>query len=347
MEILPLELPHQPVEILMTLQLPDLLLERIRAINPRLSVRTIHATRAEDVPAEAWAIADVLYTARVLPLPEQAPRLRWIQFHYAGVDHAREAAIMQRSGLIATTMSGAAATQMAEYLLMMLLALGHRLPDMLDHQRRNLWPKDRWERFRPHELRESTVGILGYGSIGRQLARLLHPLGALVLATKRDARHPEDSGYNVEGWGDPNGDFVHRLYPGEALRSMARTCDYLVVCAPLTPQTRGVVNADIFSAMKPTACLVDVSRGGVVDHAALIDALHEKRIAGAALDVFPEEPLPAESPLWKMPNVIITPHIAGNTPHYDERAVDMFTANLRRFLNGVPLLNIIDAERGY
>jgi phosphoglycerate dehydrogenase-like enzyme len=289
----------------------------------------------------------VLYTARVLPVPEVVPDLRWIQFHYAGIDHARDAAVLHKSGLMTTTLSGAAAPQMAEYILMVLLGLGHRLPDLMENQRRTAWPKDRWERFNPLELRNTTVGIVGYGSIGRQVARLLHPFGARVLACKRDARHPEDQEYSMEGVGDPAGDYLLRLYPATALRSMARECDFLIISVPLTPETRGLVNEAVLASLPASAYLVDVSRGGVVDHAALVEALREKRLAGAALDVFPDEPLPAESPLWKFPNVILTPHISGNTPHYDDRAVDLFIINLKRYLAGQRLFNLVDLERGY
>ena len=143
------------------------------------------------------------------------------------------------------------------------------------------------------------------------------------------------------------GDYLRRLYPAEALRSMARECDFLVVSVPLTPRTAGLIDAAVFDAMKPSAYLIDISRGGVVNHVDLIAALKDRRIAGAALDVFPEEPLPADSPLWKQPNVIVSPHISGNTPFYDERAVALFVENLRRYLAGETLLNRFDPELGY
>jgi len=289
----------------------------------------------------------VLYTARVLPQPDQVPNLRWIQFHFAGVDHAREAPVLRKPGVIATTMSGASASQVSEYILMMLLAFSHRMPDLVELQRRSVWPKDRWERFSPLELRNATVGIVGYGSIGRQAARLLHAFGANVLASKLDGRHPEDLGYTIEGLGDVGGDYLRRLYPAEALRSMARECDFLVVSVPLTPRTAGLIDAAVFDAMKPGAYLIDISRGGVVNHVDLIAALKDRRIAGAALDVFPEEPLPGDSPLWKLPNVFVSPHISGNTPFYDERAVALFVENLRRYLAGETLLNRFDPELGY
>lgn len=214
-------------------------------------------------------------------------------------------------------------------------------------QRLAEWPRERWERFSPRELRDSTVGIVGYGSIGRQTARLLQPFGATVLAAKRDVMHPEDLDYIPEGMGDPQGDLVHRLYPIQALRSMLKECDFVAVTVPLTPETRGLVGAAELAALKPTAFLVDTSRGGVVDHTALIPVLRDRKIAGAALDVYPEEPLPADHPLWRLSNAILTPHISGNTPHYDERATALFAENLQRYVSGLPLFNQFDLARGY
>lgn len=337
----------EPVQVLITMHFPENLVSKLRAVSPRLKINLSRARKPEDIPADVWAQVEVLYTNKVLPAPAQAPKLRWIQLHWAGADKAMDAPILAKPGLAVTTLSGAAASKMAEYIVLMFLALGHRLPDLIAQQKAGEWPKDRWERFSARELRDSTVGIIGYGSIGRQVARLLQPFGARVLATKRDVMHPEDDGYTPEGWGDPTGDLVHRLYPSEALRSMLKECDFVVVTVPLAPETRNLVGAEVLSTIKPGAFLVDVSRGGVVDHTALIAALKDRRIAAAALDVFPEEPLPSDSPLWKLPNVILTPHIAGNTPYYDERAVAMFAENLRRYLAGQPLFNRINPELGY
>jgi phosphoglycerate dehydrogenase-like enzyme len=176
---------------------------------------------------------------------------------------------------------------------------------------------------------------------------LLRQFGATVLATKNDAMHPADSGYAIEGIGDPPGDFVHRLYPAQALKSMLKDCDFIVVAVPLTNETLGLVDAQVLAACKPGAYLVDISRGGIVDHAALIKALNEHKLAGAALDVFPEEPLPKKSPLWETPNVIITPHVAGISAYYDERAMALFAENLTRYVADLPLYNIYDLKKGY
>lgn len=336
-----------PIPTLFTVSFPPELLEKVMQVSPRIRLMTHTVRSAEDIPPDLWKQVEILYTDRILPDPALVPNLRWVQFHFAGVDHAASHPLMGKKDIQITTLSGAAAPQVAEHVLLMLLALGHKIPELAAFQARAEWPKDRWERFRALELRESTVGIVGYGSIGREVARLLHPLGTRILAAKRDVRHPEDSGYIPAGLGDPNGDLFTRLYPIQALRSMLKECDFVVVCLPLSPSTRGLIGEAELAAMKPSAFLVDVSRGGIVNHAALIAALQEKRIAGAALDVFPEEPLPSSSPLWKMPNVIITPHISGISAHYSQRAMDLFLENLKRYLSGNLLYNLYDSELGY
>jgi phosphoglycerate dehydrogenase-like enzyme len=147
--------------------------------------------------------------------------------------------------------------------------------------------------------------------------------------------------------GDPQGDYPLRIYPPQALKTMVRDCDFIVVTAPLTDETKGLVDAEVLQACKPGAYLVHTSRAGVVDQDALVAALKSGKLAGAALDVFMEEPLPPESPLWKTPNLIISPHISGNSPEYDERATELFAENLRRYLIGLPLLNLFDPKLGY
>ncbi|GAB4504475.1 MAG: D-2-hydroxyacid dehydrogenase [Anaerolineales bacterium] len=336
-----------PVEVLITLPFGAALTQKLQEVSERLRVSVHPAQKAEDVPSDLWARCEVLYTDHILPAPDLAPRLKWVQLHYAGVEHVMGAPLLARPDLLVTSLSGAAASQTAEHVLAMLLALARRLPTLAALQRKAEWPKDRWTRFVPRELRTSTVGILGYGSIGRQVARLLRAFDATVLATKFDAMQPADTGYTPEGMGDPAGDLVHRLYPAQAVKSMLKDCDFIVVALPLTPTTRGLLNAETLAACKPGACLVDVSRGGIVDHAALLKALQDHKLAGAALDVFPEEPLPPKSPLWEQPNLILTPHIAGISAHYDQRAMDLFAVNLTRYLNGQPPYNLCDPQRGY
>ncbi len=336
-----------PIEILSTIPFSETQQAQLLGTSPRLRLTVQPARRPDEIAPELWARTEVLYTDRILPAPAAAPHIRWIQFHYAGIDFAGDSPLVRRPDVVATNLSGAAVPQMAEYLLMMLLALGHRLPDAFSNQLRTEWPRDRWERFTPRELRGSTVGLVGYGSVNRELARLLQLFGVTVLAAKRDAMNPADTGYCIPGLGDPAGDCFTRLYPYQALKSMLKDCDFVVVMVPLTPQSQRLIGAAELAAMKPTAYLIHAGRGGVVDQAALQEALQEKRIAGAALDVFTEEPLPANSAFWKMPNVLITPHIGSISPNYLQRAVDLFTANLARYVNEQPLLNRFDLDTGY
>lgn len=338
---------EDPIEVIITLPFDDSLVKQISEVSPRLAVEKIVARKVDDINPEAWKRVEVLYTNRILPSPEQAPRLRWIQFHWAGMNHALEEPILQRADLSVTSMSGASASQMAEHAVMMMLALGHHVLEAMAYQKKSEWPSARWDLFSPQELRGSTVGIVGYGSIGRQIARLLQTFGAIVLATKRDILHPEDTGYSSEGLGDVGGDLVNRLYPPQALQSMLKECNFVVVTLPHTRATRGMLGPMELAAMQPGAYLVDISRGEIVDHTALIPLLREHKIAGAALDVFPVEPLPDDSPLWNMPNVIITPHIAGFSPHYDERATALFIENLKRYIDELPLYNRLDLALEY
>lgn len=337
----------RPIELLVTIPLDEPDLNLVKASIPNLRVRVHPGKNTEEIPADVWEKAEILYTERVLPDPGMVPNLKWIQFHYAGIDFALTNPLLRKEGLVITTQSGSSASQVAEYIVMMLLSLGHRLPAMMKHQQTHEWPPKRWELFRPLELRESTVGLVGYGSVGRQVARLLQPFGVKIMATKRDLMHPEDPDYSPDGMGDPNGDFFTRLYPVQAIKSMLKECDFVVITMPLTPQTKHLIGAGELAACKQDAFIINASRGEIIEEEALIAALTEKRIAGAALDVFAIEPLPPNHPLWDLPNVIITPHIAGNSPLYTHRAIQLFVENLQRYQNGSPLFNTFDPDQQY
>jgi len=332
--------------VLITLNFPEPLVERLRALSPRLQIRVHPARTGQDLPGDLLADVEVLYTLHALPEPASVPNLRWVQFHLSGVDAIVDHPLLHTDVLV-TSLSGASAPQLAEYALMGILALGRRVPRMVADKAAKRWAEDRFERFRPVELRGATVGIVGYGSAGREVARLCRAFGATILAVKRDLRSLDDRGYRLKELGDPSADLAERLYPPQAVASMAALCDFLVIAAPLTPETRGMIDRRVFEALKPTAYLVDLSRGGLVDHAALVEALTEKKLAGAMLDVFPAEPLPDGSPLWEMPNVLLSPHIAGSSGDYYERATELFGENLRRYLSDQPLLNLYDPQLGY
>ena len=339
----------EPIHVLITVRFDDALLDTFRDVSERIELMVYPTDKARDIPEDVWARANVLYTFNVVPEPALAPQLRWIHAHSDGVDHLLDQPIIKTEGVLLTTASGIHATTMAEYAFMMMLAFGHCLPAMIAHQADADWPAEhRFSTFMPRELRGSTVGIVGYGSIGREIARLANVFGMEVLATKRDVRQPaEPDSFMLPGTGDAEGIYFHRLYPPEALVSMVRDCDFVVLTVPLTEYTRGMVDAEVLEAMKSTAYLVNVSRGGVVDEAALLHALQESQIAGAAMDVFEAEPLPPDNPLWKQPNLIISPHIAGNTDDYNDKAARLFIENLKRYIARKDLLNLVDRTRGY
>ncbi len=334
------------ISVLITLPFPDELVKRLEAISPTLRFHIFPARTAEELPQDLLPDIEILYTLRALPDPQSVPNLAWIQLHFAGVDHVVDHPLL-REDIKVTTLSGAAATQMAEFTVMSMLALGHHLSTMLNDPPEKRWADDRFKRYRSTELHGSTVGIIGYGSIGREIARISHAMGARLLVTKHDLKNLEDRDYMRSGLGDPNAILPERIYPFQALLSLVSECDFIVIAVPLTSKTRGLISEKVFKAMKPTAYLIDVSRGGVVDHGALVSALSDGKLAGASLDVYPVEPLPEGSPLWEMPNVILSPHIAGASARYYARAVELFAENLERYLAGRPLLNLYDPGRGY
>ncbi len=337
------------IEVLVTLKLSEKALNRIQQVSDRINLTMLSTRDPEEISEELWARTEILYTDRVLPDPVRAPNLRWIQFHSAGVDRYVDHPIIKNTDVVATSMSGVITSQIAEYVLMALLAFGQRLPRLNQYKEHRKWPdeKEKTAGFVPVELRYSTVGILGYGSIGRQVARLLQPFGATVLATKKDVMHPEDTGYTREGMGDPHGDFFHRLYPVEALHSLLRESDFVVLALPLTEATHHLIDRDALNVMKDTAFLVNVGRGDLIDEAALVEALRTKQIAGAALDVFHEEPLPVDSELWGLDNLILSPHISGLSAHLSEETLALFLDNLNRYLSELPLYNRIKSQQGY
>ncbi len=336
------------VSVLILAKFTEQHLERLRNVAPdRLVIRQMRARTLDEVP-DAWKQeAEVLYTYSGLPRsPDEMPRLRWIQLHSAGADHLPDW-LKAQDRITITTASGIHAVPMAEYTLMMMLALIRRLPRMLAYQKHAEWPSDRWTLFADGELRGSTVGVVGYGSIGREIGRLAKAFGMRLLAMRRHGSRREDPGYVEPGTGDPEGRLPDAWYTPDQLLDMLPQCDFVVDVLPLTPETHRFFDARAFAAMKPTAFFINIGRGGTVDEAALVEALRQGRIAGAALDVFEEEPLPDDSPLWRMENVILSPHISAFSTRYDDRAVELFATNLGRYLRDEPLLNVYNPSLRY
>lgn len=337
-----------PRIVLITAPIETSWLERLQQLSSALDVRRWSPSEGWE-PDDLWQQVEILYTsfATRLPPPERAPRLRWVQLYSAGPDLLLTDPLFL-SPVTFTTTSGIHAINMAEYVFAMLLAWSQRLPHLFKYQQQGQWPSsaERGSLFAGEELWGKSIAIVGYGSIGRQVARLAKTFGMRVLAMQRGTDH-RDYGFQFPGIGDSEGIFPDHYYTPEQLHSMLRESDIVVVAAPLTPKTRGMFNEAAFRAMKPTAFLVNLARGDVCDEADLVRALSEKQIAGAALDVFHTEPLPFNHPLWYLDNVFISPHVAGLTPHYSERAAILFEENLRRYLSGESLHNVVDKERGY
>jgi phosphoglycerate dehydrogenase-like enzyme len=331
--------------VLVTAPFPANLMDKIRSVSSQIELEQLTLPNGR-WPEDRTTSAEVYYALSGVPRPDQAPKLRWVHTHYAGIDGLLDT-LLWDSDILVTSSSGIHAPNMAQYAMTQILAWAHRAPKWFKHQRLGKWPKQRWDTFLPDELRGRVLGIVGYGSIGREIARLAKPFGMSILVTKRDAMHPEDKGYTIVGSGDPEGVLPDRIYPSEATRSMLAECDYVVITLPLTPKTYHLFDEEMFREMKPNSFVVNVGRGGLINEKCLIKALKKGWIAGAGLDVFETEPLPENSPLWAMENVILTPHISGFTPYYDERATDLFAENLRRYLAGDPLLNLVNRERQY
>jgi len=329
---------------MVTMPFSESQLDRIRASSPRITV-------TRDDPARAdYRGVEVLYAETPPADAAQAPDLRWIQLHMAGVNSLQDHPLYRDSDIPLTTTSGVHASTIAEYVVAVLLALAHRVPRMVEWHGQRAWPPDadRWRLFVPTEVRGATLGVIGYGSIGRELARIaVSAFGMTVLACKRNPAERTDRGYGRPGSGDREGRLPAAWFGPAELPRMLPRCDVVVLCAPLTAETRRLIDRTAISAMKPTAYFINVGRGASVDEVALAEALAEKRIAGAGIDVLAEEPPAADHPFYALDNVIVSPHVSGFLPSYDDRCAELFAENLRRYLDREPLLNLVDRARGY
>lgn len=248
----------------------------------------------------------------------RAPNLRWLQTFSAGTDHPIFGAIRDR-GATLTNSAGASAPSIAQTVMLYLLALGNDLPRLTRAQAAH-----RWEPAPAQDLHGLRLGIIGLGEIGGEVARLAQAFGMEVTGLRRSVR----------------GDEICETWPNERLHELLGRSDAIVIAAPLTDSTRGLFDADAFASMRTGSWFVNVGRGEIVDEAALVDALASGHLGGAGLDVFATEPLPTDSPLWQLQNVIITPHTAGSTDWARRRTITQFIENFRRFTNGEPLANV-------
>jgi phosphoglycerate dehydrogenase-like enzyme len=286
---------------------------------------------ADEKGLAAAADAEVAFSGnnprRVRKLLDATPKLRWYHTVSAGVENMPLPELAQR-GIVLTNNSGSYDIQIAEHLMAFVFAASRQL-----HRYRDLQRAREWKELQHQELRDATIVVYGMGSIGGEIARLASAVGMRVIGVRRKAGSPHPG--------------IERVVAADRLADVVGEADYLAVAAPLTSATRGAISREVISRMKPTAWIMNIGRGAIVDEPAMIDALQAKRIAGAALDVFTTEPLPKESPLWALENVIITPHHSGSSPRASERTLKLFAENLRRYKAGEPLINRVDFEAGY
>ncbi len=269
--------------------------------------------------------------------PEQfarARKLKWLHSTAAGVGQLMYPEL-RASNVVVTNASGVHTIPMAEHILGTLVALARHFPAAVRYQLERRWAQQEiWDvPLRPRELAGQTLLIVGFGAIGRELARRVKPLGMKIWAVTRS--------------GKTDTDLAERILPASRLDEVLPQADFVVLAAPETPETRQLIGARQLTAMKPTAFLINVARGSLVDEAALTEALQRRAIAGAALDVADREPLPPESPLWGLENVFITPHISAASEYLWDRQTELLLENLERWFSGRELLNQVDLQRGY
>ncbi|WP_437512139.1 D-2-hydroxyacid dehydrogenase [Sorangium sp. So ce1099] len=318
-----------PVTLLLNAEIPAPVVSRLRAVSPRVRVVTAAQHRARP---EWLAEAEVLLTSvadgRLLG---EARALRWVQTLGAGVDWALTPEVVAREELVITNASGIHAQPIAEHIFGLILMFGRNLHLAALRQRQGEWRSD--------DLREglrmlsgSTLGVLGVGAIGERTGQIGAAFGMRTIGVKRTPTP-------VAGF--------ERIYGVDELHAFLAESDYVVNALPLTPATRGIIGPAELAAMKSSAILINIGRGGTIQTDALVDALRSRRIAGAGLDVTDPEPLPREHPLWRLENVLLTPHYSGAHPGYSERASEIFLENLSRYLDGRPLINVVDKRAGY
>ncbi|HEX4518712.1 MAG TPA: D-2-hydroxyacid dehydrogenase [Gaiellaceae bacterium] len=339
--------------LVFTTPLQPELVQRVREVDDRLEVvyptdlitqpryQAGHPRPDLDRPGahEQWdellAGAEILFDfgpLELVPTLASRERLRWVQGSSAGVGRMVELSGLVDSEVVVTTSSGVHGRPLAEFVVLAMLMFGKNTLNLMRLQREHRWERQ-LDRPPDEEIRGKTVCVIGLGSIGGEVARVVRALDARVVGAVRSVGTRTAAELGVE-----------ELRSTDELDDLLPDADVIVLATPQTAATRRLLDARRLALCKPTAIVVNVGRGDTIDEAALIDALREGRLRGAALDVFEEEPLPAESPLWDLPNVFVSPHAASTAVGENERIVGLFCANLERYLEGRPLLNVFDKE---
>jgi phosphoglycerate dehydrogenase-like enzyme len=315
-----------PKVILVRHELRDRL-SQLQQAAPGVRLVDLSAATARDIAAADAAFG--ICSAEVL---KTAVKLQWIQWLAAGVEKCVHEPLVQQRRPLLTNLQRIAAPSMAEHVLALMFALSRQLPYFMREQQQAQWIK--WDDAPSlADLEGKTVLVVGLGGIGTEVARRAHALGMRVIATRASGRTGPD--------------FVSYVGLPDELLKLAHEADFVVNCAPLTPETTGIFDKQFFATLIPTAYFINVGRGRSAVTADLIAALGAGTIAGAGLDVVDPEPLPSDSPLWRLPNVIITPHVSANTAVSEAQGAVLLTENLRRYIAGEPMLAVVDIERGY
>jgi phosphoglycerate dehydrogenase-like enzyme len=321
------------IKVLISFDLPSTYVDKIRRVSPGLEVvqsedkeEALHLMKDADVLFAGFFSKELFLAAR---------KLKWIQSWGAGVDRFVLPEVVN-SKVTLTNAGGVHPTPISEHVLGIMLCFCRKLHLFIRNQTERKWERyESWTSTEQiEELSGKTVGIVGLGRIGTEIAEKAKCLGMRVIATKRDPSRSSPGR-------------VDRLIHPNDLNQLLSESDFVVLSLPLTKDTQGMIGETQLKNMKRTGYLINVSRGKIVQEDKLIKALKQEWIAGAGLDTFENEPLPEDSELWKLKNVIITPHVAGLTPHYLERLTDLFCENLNRFLHGQPLINVVDKPLGY
>lgn len=314
-------------------------LKKIRSVSPKINLQDASSLLTEEQAGnlahqkELNAMlgeAEVILARQLPPnLIKRASKLKWLQMTFAGMESIVTDKDLVESPVKLTNASGIQAEAISEYVITLILAFDKHLPTFAELKRQKSWKP-----LTMVGVASQTIGILGLGNIGKEVAKRAKALGMHVIAYDRPRKLMRAQ-------------YVDKLVTGDQIADVFKEGDFVVSCLPATPRTTGLIGEKELRMMKPTAHLINISRGAVVQENVLIRALREKWIAGAGLDVFATEPLPADSPLWELPNTILSPHCCGRLDDTDDRVVDLFSANLKRYVDGKRLLNLVDKRAGF
>ena len=314
------------MKILLNIDMEEQYVEQIRAVSEEVEV--IQCRSGEEI-LEAMPEVEAVLGGFNREMFRRAERLRWVQTGSAGVNGILYPEFVE-SEVVLTSAKGIVGVHLAEHAMALLLCLTRAIMHAV---RRPNWDVKVRMRQEAWELIDRTMGIIGLGGTGRDLAVRAHGFGMRILAVDPEAVEAPEC--------------VEACWKMDRFYDLLEASDVVAVCAPLTPETEGLLGREAFLRMQDHALLINVTRGGIMDEAALVEALAQGQIGGAGLDVTPQEPLPEDHPLWRMENVIVTPHVAGGSPNRNGRLTELFCENLRRLMGGEPMLSVIDKRKGY